>query len=498
MPSPPLRKPYIDPAWISKIKRSIEVDQKLLFNMTRLNSLDCNLGTDEKTELIILDCETRNTSVKSLVDTGASSNYLSGKMFIRLQQSAPSSNLDIKPYNGLIKIADQTLVRSLGVVTLDMFILDRIVAVSFVIIKKLSYDAILGMEFLTENNVIISLSSPSNPEPSCIYFKNPPYDPLGIVRTSESSPIPPFSRKIVTVRIPNTYNSVQVLRNLKSFNNQFGVYVGQGPVNCDKLSFSIFINNLTNKEQTIPIHTQIGRLNPLKDYNIPLITDQLCFLDENFENENTETPKSFLTPKENIKLSDLNFNIEGLNVDQSLKVTNLLESNLDLFASQNPGATSLVTHTVETGDSLPINVRPYRTSPSEKIIIDTEVDKMIKNNVISPSRSPWASPVVLVTKKDGTTRFCIDYRKLNLVTTKDVYPLPRIDDSLSVLSGGQWFTTLDFTTGYCQIPMDIKSKLKTAFITHGGLYEFNVMPFGLTNAPATFQRFMDIVLAGLK
>ena len=123
---------------------------------------------------------------------------------------------------------------------------------------------------------------------------------------------------------------------------------------------------------------------------------------------------------------------------------------------------------------------------------------MLANKVIKPSNSPWASPVVLVKEKDGSSRFCIDYRKLNEITTRDIYPLPRIEDCLGALGGNAYFSSLDLFAGYWQIPMDEKDKQKTAFIVDGGLFEFNVMPFGLTNATATFQRFMDLVLAGLK
>ncbi len=101
-------------------------------------------------------------------------------------------------------------------------------------------------------------------------------------------------------------------------------------------------------------------------------------------------------------------------------------------------------------------------------------------------------------KKDGKLRFCVDYRTLNSITKKDVYPLPRKEDSLAMLKKGNFFTTLDLFAGYWQIPLASDSKEKTAFITDSGLYEFNVMPFGLCNAPTTFQRFMDATLAGLE
>ena len=123
---------------------------------------------------------------------------------------------------------------------------------------------------------------------------------------------------------------------------------------------------------------------------------------------------------------------------------------------------------------------------------------MLKDNVVIPSNSPWASPVVLVRKKDGEWRFCVDYRRLNAITTKDVYPLPRIDDALSRMEGSRYFTILDMQAGYWQVEVDEQDRVKTAFITADGLFEFKVMPFGLTNAPATFQRMMDVVLAGLK
>ena len=113
------------------------------------------------------------------------------------------------------------------------------------------------------------------------------------------------------------------------------------------------------------------------------------------------------------------------------------------------------------------------------------------------SDSSWASPIVLIKKKDGKTRFCIDFRKLNDVTRKDAQPLPRIDETLYAMGGACYFSTLDLASGYWQVERDPKDKEKTAFVTPYGLYQFNVMPFGLCNAPATFQQLMEQVLAGL-
>ncbi|UYV68342.1 K02A2.6-like [Cordylochernes scorpioides] len=139
--------------------------------------------------------------------------------------------------------------------------------------------------------------------------------------------------------------------------------------------------------------------------------------------------------------------------------------------------------------------RPYRVAPSERRLIQDEVNKMIENHIVKPSESPWSSPVILVRKKDGTWRFCVDYRRLNKITKKDVYPLPRIDDALDSLAGSSYFSTMDLRSG---LKWTKKDREKTAFITPDGLYEFQVMPFGLCNAPATFERMIDSVLGSLK
>uniref|UniRef100_A0A8C5QKE1 ribonuclease H n=1 Tax=Leptobrachium leishanense TaxID=445787 RepID=A0A8C5QKE1_9ANUR len=127
-----------------------------------------------------------------------------------------------------------------------------------------------------------------------------------------------------------------------------------------------------------------------------------------------------------------------------------------------------------------------------------EIREMLELGVIEPSASPWASPVVLVPKKDGTTRFCVDYRRINDCTITDAYPMPRVDELLDQISGGHFLTTVDLCKGYWQIPLAEEATPKSAFITPFGLYQFRVMPFGMKNAPATFQRLIDRLLDGLQ
>ena len=170
---------------------------------------------------------------------------------------------------------------------------------------------------------------------------------------------------------------------------------------------------------------------------------------------------------------------------------------MNISKSPELGKVKIVEHKFDVGEAMPLRQQLYRVPIAKKEIIDMEVEKMLVKEIIRPSVSPWSSPIVLVTKPDGSARFCIDYLKVNSVTKKEAYPLPRIDDSLNALGGAKYFTTLDLQSGYWQVALQERSKELTTFTTCKGHWEFNVLPFGLSNAPATFQRLMDLVLTGL-
>ncbi|MES9881596.1 MAG: reverse transcriptase domain-containing protein [Sedimenticola sp.] len=190
---------------------------------------------------------------------------------------------------------------------------------------------------------------------------------------------------------------------------------------------------------------------------------------------------------------------DGLTTDEQQALILLLRKHKNVFArsKEDLGRTTTVKHTINTGNALPVKQPPRRLPIAKREEVKSEVKKMLDQKIIEPCNGPWSSPIVLVKKKDGTTRFCVDYRRLNHLTCKDSYPLPKIDESLDSLRGSRWFSTLDLASGYWQVEMDSKDAEKTGFSTTCGLYQFTVMPFGLCNAPATFERMMEVILSGL-
>ena len=190
---------------------------------------------------------------------------------------------------------------------------------------------------------------------------------------------------------------------------------------------------------------------------------------------------------------------EHLSPLQQQQLNDLFKEFSDVFSQgeDDLGCTLLLEHTIETHG--PPLCQPYRRqNPAVRREETVQVQQMLASDIICPSNIPWASPVVMVKKKDGSLRFCVDFRQLNAATIKDAHPLPRIDDLLNALHGPCWFSNLDLKSGYWQAPIMERDKEKTAFRTSSGqLYEFNQVPFGHCNAPATFSRLMDRVLSGL-
>ena len=276
-----------------------------------------------------------------------------------------------------------------------------------------------------------------------------------------------------------------------------GICAAIGVVTCEASKhFNISLANVTGNEIELNAKTIIGTLQKfdcqdteLYEYEQPLQAE-----------EKNDVVTTITIADVHEAIPGLQINTDGLDEKQIHEIGNLILKFKEVFSSPNfvPGNAQGVSHAINTGDARPINCAPYRAGVKERELIAKLTEEMLRDKVVRASSSPWASPVVLVEKKDKTMRFCVDYRKLNSITVRDAYPLPRIDQCLGTLNGNKFFSNLDLTAGYWQIPMVEEDKQKTAFITNDGLFEFNVLSFGLVNAPATFQRYMDMVVAGLK
>lgn len=178
------------------------------------------------------------------------------------------------------------------------------------------------------------------------------------------------------------------------------------------------------------------------------------------------------------------------------KLLKLLDKYDTSFAkdTKDLGCTDLIKMRIQTTSNQPVYCKPYRLSHKESEIVNEKVQDLLNAGIVRESMSEYASPVVLVRKKGGDYRLCVDYRALNARTVKDRYPLPHIEDQVTRLAGKTFFTTLDLAQGYYQVPIEEESICKTAFVTPSGQFEFLKMPFGLANAPAVFSRLIQMTL----
>ncbi len=286
-----------------------------------------------------------------------------------------------------------------------------------------------------------------------------------------------------------------------------------------------------NKRTTIPVRI----MNPypnntnLRENTCVAYAEKICrveqFMDsenpaeyENYEvirrvtmepriQENVDAPKAFdngkLVQCENEipeHLQDLyNRSKVGKTDEQKQMMAEMLKEYGHAFSKNeyDLGRCNLGEHHIDTGDAAPVKL-PSRRVPLHFLGEDDKaVEKLKKQNAIQPSKSPWAAPMVFAFKKDNTLRPCVDYRHLNQLTVKDSYRLPNPQECLDSLGTGVYYSSLDLTAGYHQIPLSKNSIPKTAFSTRSGLWEYTVMSFGLTNAPACFQRIFELALSGL-
>ena len=441
-----------------------------------------------------------NFPAEWLLDTGSGVTILSTNVY---QSLAVAERPDLQKYSKTLYSADESEISTLGQVFLNIQIGNKLTQ-HLCVVADISNDGILGTDFMKAHGLVMDFSSN---KVTCggetlVARTREGTSRVCRVMVAETVELPPASRVIIQgqAKKPLSHGSWMI--------EPLSHTPGNKPVLTAKIltravgtRLPVEILNPTDEAVILYKHTNLGLLHKVQDHEdvFPM------------EADDDQVARVHLEPKPSAKPEDLGplpDELEKLVKDieipltpsQETKVRQMLRRSIPVFATPDEpyGQTKLVQHSVETEQHAPIKQAVRRVPIHLRDESRQEVDKMLKSGIIEPSSSPWASPVVLVRKKDGTIRFCIDYRRLNQITKKDSYPLPRIDESLDSLGRARYFTTLDLASGYWQIALDDEAKEKSAFCTPQGLFQFTVMPFGLTNAPATFQRLMERVLAGLQ
>ena len=367
---------------------------------------------------------------------------------------------------------------------------------------------LLGEDFLRDNGILIDFSNDSLlVKGKTIDLKYKPN--LEVCRVSFSSHTNICAKSVMNVSCKVAGGLMKegtngIVKPAEQFDTKYGLGVICVADTIRNGEIPVRIINPSDNDVVIWKGSSVGQLYPLlpeanmNDTSIP----SHCY----FVQVDSQTFARTVNRSTDSQVSDRKdipelFSIDNPEIPESEKnlIYGILKQH-EKVISQGPndlGSVSSIKHKINTGDAEPRKAPMRRMSPVKRDIIRQELNDMLKAEVIEQSESPWSSGVVLVNKKDGGRRFCVDYRALNEVTKKDSYPLPRADDVLESLSGARYFSHFDLVRGYWQFEVEEADREKTAFITPDGHYQFRKRSFGLTGAPATFQRAMDVILRGL-
>lgn len=429
------------------------------------------------------------SDVHMLVDTGSDVTLLSAEVFKRMNMS----NSLLKNVSTRLTTADGDPLEVMGMTSIPLVLGGQSFDHPVVVAGIGDLSGILGIDFMSKNKVSFDTAEGvlRSPRFEVALNHQASHTVCARVHLTETIHIPANSEIFVEGEVRGHFSGEQngCLEPLTEFKGGNDLLMPKSLVQMTKSKVMFSILNPTQDSRILKKNLQVASVQPVDkvvNYSTDQGIKQIPFLKGN------SLPDHLKPLIENCseKLGDSEIN----------SLASVINEYTDIFVGPDGklGHTDLVQHEINVGDARPIKLPLRRLPITQRAVAEKEIDKMLQQGIIEPSNSSWGANIVLVSKSDGTTRFCVDYRKLNGVTKKDAFPLPRIDESLEALSGAKFFCTADMASSFHQVSVREEDREKTAFVTHKGLFHFKHMPFGLVNSPKTFERLIELVMKGLQ
>lgn len=436
-----------------------------------------DIGEDKSSVLI----ETHGQHYRALVDSGAEISILNRK----ITECLPDTEL-LRSTEVTLRTATGSAITTVGEIDLRFKLGRKYLRHTFIVAENLSQSVILGRDCLKAHKMKLD------------FGKNQ------LLLQGDTVPLEADAYLDSLVRVANQ-------RTLKPQTSTiiWGKFKGQKKLDRRTLcSISGINTGFTRLEPGLMVTNSVSKI--VKQKKFPILvcnnTDKTMRLNKGNVIAKVEVVQGDITPISEVVDNIANNTGEAVDIEKvsvpeeyRAQMEKLLRDNEDLFAATDLelGRTDAIKMKIDTGDHPPIRVKPYRTPLNKRPVVDKAIEDMLVADIIRPSRSCWSFPIIIIGKKDGGQRFCVDFRKLNQITKNYVWPLPHIDDILCSMGKSIVFTSLDLKSGFWQVPVEEEDRKKTAFSCHKGLYEFNSMPFGLSTAPSVFQELMNHVLEGI-